>query len=59
LLGAMHGAHAIPASWISPLELREVIEEMADDLATLNEWNLEDDTSTDEVDFYFERYPGW
>lgn len=59
LLGAMHGAHAIPALLIKPLELREVIEEMADDLATLNEWNLEDDTSTDEVDFYFERYPGW
>jgi ADP-ribosyl-[dinitrogen reductase] hydrolase len=59
LLGAIHGAHAIPSSWIEPLELREVIEEMADDLATLNEWNLEDETSTDELDFYFERYPGW
>ena len=32
---------------------------MADDLATLNEWDLENETSTDEVDFYFERYPGW
>ena len=59
LLGAIHGTHAIPSSWISPLELKEVIEEMADDLATLNEWILESGTSTDEVDFYFERYPGW
>jgi ATP-dependent exoDNAse (exonuclease V) alpha subunit len=59
LLGAIHGAHAIPSSWIGPLELREVIEEVADDLATLNEWNLEDETSTNEVDFYFDRYPGW
>ncbi len=59
LLGAIHGAHAIPPSWIEPLELREVIEEMANDLATLNEWDLENETSTDEVDFYFERYPGW
>jgi ADP-ribosylglycohydrolase len=59
LLGAIHGAHAIPTTWTVSLELREVIQEMADDLATLNEWNLEDETSTDEVDFYFERYPGW
>lgn len=59
LLGAIHGAHAIPPSWKEPLELKEVIEEMADDLATLNEWDLENETSTDEVDFYFERYPGW
>ena len=58
LLGAMHGVGAIPASLIVPLELREVIAEMADDLATLNEWNLNDDTPTDELDFYFERYPG-
>lgn len=59
LLGAIHGTHAIPPSWTKSLELREVIEEMADDLATLNEWNLEDEKSTDEVDFYFKRYPGW
>ena len=59
LLGAIHGAHAIPSSWIGPLELRVVIEEMADDMATLSEWDLENETSTDEVDFYFERYPGW
>lgn len=59
LLGAIHGAHAIPSSWIGPLELSEVIEEIADDLATLDEWSLEDESSTDEVDFYFERYPGW
>ena len=59
LLGAIHGAHAIPSTWIGPLELREVIEEIADDLATLDDWRLEDETSTAEVDFYFERYPGW
>lgn len=59
LLGAIYGAHAIPSSWIGPLELRVVIEEMADDMATLNDWDLENETSTDEVDFYFERYPGW
>jgi ADP-ribosylglycohydrolase len=59
LLGAIHGARAIPESWIEPLELREVIAEMADDLATLREWNLADECSTGEADFYAERYPGW
>ena len=59
MLGAIHGAHAIPSSWIGPLELRVVIEEMADDMATLSEWDLENETSTAEVGFYFERYPGW
>ncbi|MCF8212081.1 MAG: ADP-ribosylglycohydrolase family protein [Rhodoferax sp.] len=59
LLGAIHGAHLIPPSWTGSLELRQVIEEMADDLATLEEWNLEDETSTDEVDYYSSKYPGW
>ena len=59
LLGAIYGAHAIPHSWIEPLELRGVIEEMADDMATIIEWDLDNKISTDEVDFYFKRYPGW
>ncbi len=59
LLGAIHGANAIPASWLRPLELREVIEEMADDLATMREWSLDDDTSKGEGDYYFDKYPGW
>lgn len=59
LLGAMHGVQAIPVSWLKPLELRSVIQEMADDLATLNEWNLANDDSTHEADYYFNKYPGW
>jgi ADP-ribosylglycohydrolase len=59
LLGAMHGVQAIPESWLKPLELRSVIQEMADDLATLNEWNLVNDDSTHEADYYFNKYPGW
>lgn len=35
LLGAMHGVQSIPASWLNPLELRSVIEPMADELAAL------------------------
>jgi hypothetical protein len=32
LLGAMHGVKAIPAEWLEPLELRDVITELAEDL---------------------------
>jgi ADP-ribosyl-[dinitrogen reductase] hydrolase len=38
LLGAMHGAKAIPTSWRTPLELGAVIEAMAYDLATFADW---------------------
>lgn len=38
LLGAMHGAKAIPTSWRTPLELEAVIEAMAYDLATFADW---------------------
>lgn len=34
LLGLMHGAGALPERWLEGLELREVIEAMADELAT-------------------------
>ena len=30
--GAMHGLKAIPTEWLEPLELREVITELAEDL---------------------------
>jgi ADP-ribosylglycohydrolase len=34
ILGTMHGASVIPPRWLEQLELRDVIEEMAEDLAT-------------------------
>lgn len=55
LLGAMLGVSAIPTSWLTPLELRSVVEEVADDLACFADWQLDDDG---ELDFYFKRYPG-
>ena len=59
LLGAIHGVQAIPESWLKPLELRSVIQEMADDLATLKDWDLESGHSTNEADYYIKKYPGW
>jgi len=40
LLGCLHGASRIPKRWLEPLELRDVIEEIADDLATAREWDV-------------------
>lgn len=62
LLGAMLGLSQIPARWLAPLELRGVIEEMADDLATAGSWCLGDmyDSETNaEEEYYFRRYPGF
>jgi hypothetical protein len=61
LLGAMLGLSEIPARWLAPLELRGVIEEVADDLATVGAWQLGsgDDSSTSaEEEYYTQRYPG-
>ena len=42
LLGAMHGRSKTPEHWLAPLELREVTEEIAGDLATAGDWYLGD-----------------
>jgi ADP-ribosylglycohydrolase len=59
LLGARFGAESIPERWLGPLELREVISALADDLATSPEWRLDSYENTPESDFYWRRYPGW
>ena len=63
LLGAMSGVHEIPDRWLAPLELREVILEMADDLATVNDWPLSEfphnsEEKAREQDYWCKRYPG-
>lgn len=55
LLGAVHGTSAIPAHWLARLELREVIEQLADDLAAASFWNLDDIA---EMTLISRRYPG-
>lgn len=56
LLGAIHGAASIPPRWLDSLELRETIAAVADDLATVTEWRLDDES---EGQFYWDRYPGF
>ncbi|WP_091934844.1 ADP-ribosylglycohydrolase family protein [Propionivibrio dicarboxylicus] len=61
LLGALHGIDAVPERWLKNLELRGVLEIVADDLATVAKWTLDDDQSAAgfaESDFYTARYPG-
>jgi len=38
LLGALYGVKSLPSAWLEPLELREVIEEMAEDLYDCHDW---------------------
>ena len=57
LLGCLHGVSRIPERWLAPLELRELIVEIADDLATAHEWDVEGYLNSSEGKFYRHRYP--
>jgi len=57
LLGAMHGAHAIPGRWLDGLELRDVIREVADDLAGVAHWPL-DEGDLEAAAYWRRKYPG-
>lgn len=62
LLGAMRGLSEIPTRWLEPLELRTVIAQMADDLATIPAWHLAGPDAPDrtaESEYYTSRYPGY
>ena len=58
LLGAILGESSIPFRWLSKLELCNVIEEVADDLANAPDWNLDEDNQSKEQVYYLNRYPG-
>ena len=61
LLGITYGLKAIPEHWLQKLELRGMLEELADDLATVGSWQLDcysEGAAKKEADYYFNRYPG-
>ncbi|MFM8857308.1 MAG: ADP-ribosylglycohydrolase family protein, partial [Actinomycetota bacterium] len=60
LLGVAHGVDAIPAEWLNELELREVIEEVADDLCDFPGWQISDYDSEEGglTDRVWRKYPG-
>jgi len=62
LLGAMKGVHEIPLRWLGSLELREVIVDMADDLATAPTWEVHPPSTRNgeemmEEAYWRQRYP--
>ncbi len=58
LLGIVHGVSNIPDRWLRPLELRSVLEEMSDDLATCGYWKLDEQGAEEEANYYIKRFPG-
>jgi hypothetical protein len=59
----MLGVHELPGRWLEPLELREVLVDVADDLATVEAWPRTGpghDTAEDraELVWWRARYPG-
>jgi ADP-ribosylglycohydrolase len=54
LLGTLLGVQAIPAHWLESLELRDVIQTVADDL-----WRCFRTDYDDESGYDWARYPGW
>ena len=60
LLGAMHGVEAIPPEWLEPLELRDVIQTVADDLYGFTTWSLgESGAGHKQAEAIWRRYPGF
>jgi ADP-ribosylglycohydrolase len=59
LLGALWGAKAIPRGWLSRLELKQVIAEVADDLLAFPGWRISQDAGTDKTAAIMRKYPGF
>ncbi len=60
LLGAMLGVKAIPAEWLEPLELREVITELAEDLYAFKDWDIGEYSDNEELNQrIWRKYPGF
>lgn len=60
LMGAMHGEEAIPAEWLEPLELREVIITLADDLVASWDWDGDPMAPPNAAhEAAMSRYPGY
>ena len=60
LLGATHGVKAIPAEWLEPLELRDVITELAEDLYAFKDWEIGEYSENEELNQrIWQKYPGF
>lgn len=60
LLGALHGQRSIPDDWLEPLELRDVIAELASDLYAFRDWDIGEYCDNQELnDQIWRKYPGF
>jgi len=60
LLGAMRGVKAIPDEWLEPLELRDVITELAEDLYGFREWEVGEYSENAALNQrIWQKYPGF
>ena len=60
LLGTLHGVNAIPAEWTEPLELRDVITELAGDLFAFKDWEIGEYSENEELNQrIWRKYPGF
>ncbi|HDS1132000.1 TPA: ADP-ribosylglycohydrolase family protein [Stenotrophomonas maltophilia] len=60
LLGAMHGVKAIPVEWLAPLELRDVITELAEDLYAFKDWEIGEYSDNEDLNQrIWRKYPGF
>ena len=60
LLGAMQGVKAIPSEWLEPLELREVITTVAEDLYAFKDWDIGEYSKNAEMNQrVWQKYPGF
>jgi ADP-ribosylglycohydrolase len=60
LLGTLHGVKEIPAQWLEPLELRDVITELAQDLYAFKDWEIGEYSDNEELNQrIWRKYPGF
>lgn len=58
LLGTLHGVQAIPPQWLEPLELRDVIAELAEDLHGFADWDIGEEGGDEDLRRrVLEKYP--
>ncbi|WP_407364588.1 ADP-ribosylglycohydrolase family protein (plasmid) [Pseudomonas luteola] len=59
LLGTLHGVRAIPQEWLSPLELHDVIQELASDLHAFRSWDIGEHSQDKALlNRILQKYPG-
>lgn len=60
LLGAMYGVKSIPSEWLEPLELRDVIKALAEDLYAFKDWEIGEYSENSEMNrLIWQKYPGF